>query len=52
MPPHGLQFWQALTFTETEQLLPVVRICEEVGFDGVIMGDRLLHFERVRSGYP
>ncbi|MFN8625290.1 MAG: TIGR03619 family F420-dependent LLM class oxidoreductase [Candidatus Binatia bacterium] len=50
--PNGMQFWQALTFTEIEQLLPVVRICEEVGFDGVIIGDHLLHFEQVRSGYP
>jgi len=49
---HGLQFWQALTFTEPDQLLPGVQICEDVGFDGVIIGDHLLHFEQVRSGYP
>jgi probable F420-dependent oxidoreductase len=50
--PHGLSFWQALTFTEPDQLLPVVQICEEVGFDGVIIGDHLLHFDQVRSRYP
>lgn len=48
----GLNFWQALTFTEPDQLLAVARICEEVGFDGVIIGDHLLHFEQVRSRYP
>jgi probable F420-dependent oxidoreductase len=50
--PRGLNFWKALAFTEPDQLLAVVKICEEVGFDGVIIADHLLSFEQVQSRYP
>ena len=29
-----MKFWQALSFSEPDQLLDVAKICEEVGFDG------------------
>jgi len=47
-----MRFWQSLAFTEADQLLDVAKICEEVGFDGVMVSDHLLHFEQLQSRYP
>jgi probable F420-dependent oxidoreductase len=47
-----LKFWQSLFLTEADQLLETAKICEEVGFDGVMVSDHLLDFERVESSYP
>jgi len=47
----GMKFWQALSFTETEQLPALARICEEVGFFGVNVADHVFVPEVVRSRY-
>ncbi len=47
-----MNFWQSLAFTEADQLVEVAKICEEVGFDGVMISDHLLHFEQMQSRYP
>lgn len=47
-----MKFWQSLFLTEPDQLLEVAKICEEVGFDGVMVSDHLLHFEQMESRYP
>jgi probable F420-dependent oxidoreductase len=47
-----MQFWQSVAFTEADQLIEVARICEEVGFDGVMVSDHLLHFDQLESFYP
>jgi len=47
-----MQFWQALAFTEADQLVEVAKTCEAVGFDGVLLGDHILHFERRDPAYP
>ena len=47
-----MDFWQSVAFMETDQLFEVVKICEEVGFDGVMVSDHLLHFEQTLSRYP
>jgi probable F420-dependent oxidoreductase len=47
-----MRFWQSIAFTEADQLMEVAKICDEVGFDGVMMSDHLLHFERLQSRYP
>jgi probable F420-dependent oxidoreductase len=47
-----MQFWQSLFLTEADQIFDVVKICEEVGFDGVLVSDHLLHFERMEPRYP
>ena len=47
-----MKFWQSLFLTEADQLLETVKICEEVGFDGVMLSDHLLHFEQMESSYP
>lgn len=47
-----MKFWQALSFTETTQLLDLARTCEEVGFHGVFVSDHLYHPEKLESRYP
>ncbi len=47
-----MRFWQSVAFTEAEQLIEVAKICEQVGFDGVMISDHLLHFARLHSRYP
>jgi len=47
-----MQFWQSVAFTEPDQLVEVVKLCEELGFDGVMVSDHLLHFDQLQSPYP
>lgn len=47
-----MQFWQSIAFTEADQFVEAARIAEEVGFDGVMVSDHLLHFEQLQSRYP
>lgn len=47
-----MRFWQSVAFTEIDQLIDVARICENVGFDGVMLSDHLLHFDQLTSRYP
>ncbi len=47
-----MQFWQALTWTETDQLIEAAQFAEEVGFDGVLLADHGVFPREVRSAYP
>ena len=47
-----MKFWQALSFTETDQLLDLARICEQVGFHGVFVSDHVFVPEKLESKYP
>ncbi len=47
-----MKFWQALSFTEPEQLLAVAPIVEEVGFEGILVSDHLFFPEKLESKYP
>src|SRR5512140_813647 len=47
-----MRFWQSIAFTEADQYIAVAKLCEEVGFDGVMLSDHLLHFEHLHSRYP
>lgn len=47
-----MKFWQALSFTETDQLVPLARSCEEAGFDGVFLADHVFVPARLESKYP
>jgi probable F420-dependent oxidoreductase len=47
-----MKFWQALSFTETDQLVALARVCEEVGFHGVFVSDHVFHPEKLLSKYP
>jgi len=47
-----VKFWQALSFTETDQLVPLARSCEEAGFHGVFLSDHVFVPARLESKYP
>jgi probable F420-dependent oxidoreductase len=47
-----MKFWQSLSFTEPEHLVPLAKIAEEVGFCGAFASDHLLVPEKIRSKYP
>lgn len=47
-----MKFWQAVTWTEPEQLIEVVRHAEQVGFDGVMLSDHGVFPRDVSSPYP
>ncbi len=47
-----MRFWQALSFTETTQLVALAKVCEEVGFYGAFVSDHLYHPEKIESKYP
>lgn len=47
-----MKFWQVLSFTETDQLVDLARICEEGGFHGVFVSDHVVFPEKIASRYP
>lgn len=47
-----MKFWQALSFTEVDQLVEVARICEQVGFHGVFVSDHVVYPEKFEPRYP
>lgn len=47
-----MKFWQSLSFTETQQLVDLARICEQLGFHGAFVSDHLFHPEKIASRYP
>jgi probable F420-dependent oxidoreductase len=47
-----MNFWQVVTFLETEQLVDLARQAEEVGFHGILTGDHLVQPRQLGSDYP
>ena len=47
-----MKFWQVLSFSEPEQLVPLARAAEEAGFHGVLLSDHLFFPGTLRSRYP
>lgn len=47
-----MRFWQAITWTETDQLVDIARFAEEVGFSGLMSGDHAVYPESIAPGYP
>ena len=47
-----MEFWQAIAFTEPEQLVDFARTAEALGFDGVTAGAHFITPERIDSPYP
>jgi probable F420-dependent oxidoreductase len=47
-----MKFWQAISFTEAEQLVEIAKIVEDVGFDGILVSDHLFFPEKLASKYP
>jgi probable F420-dependent oxidoreductase len=47
-----MEFWQSIAFTETDQLIEIAMIAEEVGFTGLNMAEHLVTPEVITSKYP
>ena len=47
-----MEFWQAISHTEPEQILDVARAAEEYGFTAVATGDHFVTPQRIDSPYP
>jgi len=47
-----MEFWQAVSFTETDQLIDIAKIAEEVGFAGLGISEHLATPETIGSPYP
>lgn len=47
-----MEFWQAVSFCEPEQLLEVAKICDDVGFAGILVSDHLFQPEEFAPAYP
>ncbi len=47
-----MQFWQALAFTHPDDLLELAPVCEEAGFEGIMLADHLFSPEHYVSRYP
>jgi probable F420-dependent oxidoreductase len=47
-----MKFWQAVSFSEPEQLVEIAKLAEQVGFEGILVSDHLFHPAQLRSRYP
>jgi probable F420-dependent oxidoreductase len=47
-----VDFWQAVSFTETDQLIDIAKIAEAVGFTGLGISEHLVTPGRITSKYP
>jgi probable F420-dependent oxidoreductase len=47
-----MEFWQAVAFLESEQLLDVARSAEELGFDAITISDHIFYPAQLESKYP
>jgi probable F420-dependent oxidoreductase len=47
-----MRFWQSLSFTETNQLVELAKLCEQLGFHGAFVSDHLFFPEKLASRYP
>ncbi len=46
-----MKFWQSLFLCEGDQIIETTKMIEEMGFDGAMISDHLLHFENQESTY-
>jgi probable F420-dependent oxidoreductase len=47
-----MQFWQAVPFVHPDELLELVPLIEEVGFEGILLADHVFAPESYDSRYP
>jgi probable F420-dependent oxidoreductase len=47
-----VKFWQAVSFTEIDQLVETAKLVEQTGFDGILVSDHLFFPEKLGSKYP
>jgi probable F420-dependent oxidoreductase len=47
-----MKFWQAVSFSEIEQLVEIAKLCEQAGFEGILVSDHLFYPEKLTPAYP
>ncbi|HTO69257.1 MAG TPA: LLM class F420-dependent oxidoreductase [Myxococcota bacterium] len=47
-----MKFWQAVSFSEPEQLVEIAKLVESTGFEGILVSDHLFYPEKLVSKYP
>ena len=47
-----MQFWQAVPFTHPDEMLELVPLIEEAGFEGILLADHVFAPESYESRYP
>lgn len=47
-----MKFWQAVSFSEPEQLVEIAKLVEQTGFEGILVSDHLFFPEKISSKYP
>lgn len=47
-----MQFWSGATFLETTDVLPLARMLDEAGYDGMVTSDHMIYPRRLQSAYP
>ncbi|PRC49496.1 LLM class F420-dependent oxidoreductase, partial [Mycobacterium sp. ITM-2017-0098] len=47
-----MQFWSGATFVKTTEILPLARMLDEAGYDGMITSDHLIYPRHLKSVYP
>jgi probable F420-dependent oxidoreductase len=47
-----MKFWQAVSFTETDQMVEIAKLVEACGFEGILVSDHLFFPEVLGSKYP
>jgi len=47
-----MKFWQAVSFTEPDQLVEIAKLVEACGFEGILVSDHLFFPEKLGSKYP
>jgi probable F420-dependent oxidoreductase len=47
-----MKFWQSLSFVDTEELVAIARIAEDVGFEGLLVSNHLAIPEKFDHAYP
>jgi len=47
-----MNFWQAITWAETDQLLDIACFAEDLGFHGLMSGDHAVYPESIEAHYP
>jgi probable F420-dependent oxidoreductase len=47
-----MQFWSGTAFMKTSEIVPVARMLDEAGFDGMVCSDHMIYPRELASPYP
>ena len=47
-----MQFWSGTPFMKTSEILPLARMLDEAGYDGMVTADHLIYPRELSSPYP